>query len=84
MPPANSPYYASQRPMTPTPDYNMAAVRGMRPPTPAYGSMPVQQRIRGPHPSQMMSSASDPSSMMMNNNPMGLQSTPPPPSMNPR
>jgi hypothetical protein len=79
MQPSNSPYYSSQRPMTPTPDYNMAAVRGMRPTTAPYGNMPVQQRVRA----QLSSSTSDPS-MSMNNNPMGLQSTPPPPSVTPR
>jgi hypothetical protein len=80
MPPSNSPYYSSQRPMTPTPDYNMAAVRSMRPGTSPYGNVPVQQRMRAP---QLSSATSDPS-MSMNNNPMGLQSTPPPPSVTPR
>ncbi|CAF1139285.1 unnamed protein product, partial [Rotaria sordida] len=80
MPPTNSSYYPSQRPMTSTPDYNMVATaRGIRPPTTvAYGTLPVQ-RVRAPIPSQLSSSTSDPTTGI-NNNPMGLQSTPPPPS----
>ncbi|CAF2062752.1 unnamed protein product [Rotaria magnacalcarata] len=84
MSPANSPYYPPQRPMTPTPDYNMAsAARGIRPVNVGYGNLPVQ-RIRTPLPSQLSSPTNDPTTGM-NNNPMGLQSTPPPPpSVNPR
>jgi hypothetical protein len=67
MQPNNSPYYASQRPLTPSPDYNMAAARGMRPASP-YGTLPVQQRVRAP---QLSSSTSDPTAGM------GLQSPPP-------
>jgi hypothetical protein len=77
MPPSNSPYYPSQRPMTSTPpDYNMAAMRGMRPATAPYGNVPTQQRVRAPLAPQLSSSTGDPS--------MGLQSTPPPPSVTPR
>lgn len=83
MQPSNSPYYPPQRQMGPTPDYNMAMVRGMRPGTAPYGAMPVQQRVRTPLPGQLPSSTNDPSMGGMNN-PMGLQSTPPPPSLTPR
>jgi hypothetical protein len=83
MSPANSPYYSSQRPMTPTPDYNMIAARGMRPAMTPYGTLPVQQRVRTPLAPQLSSSTSDPTTGM-NNNPMRLQSTPPPPSVTPR
>jgi hypothetical protein len=83
MPQPNSPYYASQRPMTPAPDYNMATARGIRPSPAAYGTLPVQQRVRTPLASQLSSSTSDPTTGM-NNNPMGLRSTPPPPSVTPR
>jgi hypothetical protein len=83
MPPANSPYYSSQRPMTPTSDYNMATARGIRPTTSPYANLPIQQRVRTPLAPQLSSSSSDPSTGM-NNNPMGLQSTPPPPSVTPR
>lgn len=84
MAPNNSSYYSSQRPMTPTPDYSMAMARGMRPATAPYGSVPMQQRMRAPYPGQLPSSMGDPSMSGMNTNPMGLQSTPPPPSVTPR
>ena len=62
----------------------MVQARGIRPPPPAaYGTLPVQQRIRTPLAPPMSSVASDPS-MGMTPNPMGLQSTPPPPSVTPR
>jgi len=83
MPPTNSPYYSSQRPMAPTPDYNMAAARGIRPTNVPYATLSVQQRVRTPLTPQLSSSPSDPT-MGMNTNPMGLQSTPPPPSVTPR
>ncbi|CAF3707592.1 unnamed protein product [Rotaria sp. Silwood1] len=89
MPPTNAPYYPSQRSMTPTPDYNMAAAaaaaRGIRPTSAtaaSYSTLPVQ-RVRAPLPSQLSSSTSD-LTTVMNNNSMGLQSTPPPPSVTPR
>ncbi|CAF1312058.1 unnamed protein product [Adineta steineri] len=83
MPQTNSPYYPSQRPMAPTSDYNMAMTRGIRPPNPAYNNLAVQQRVRTPLTSQLSSSTNDPTAGM-NTNPMGLQSTPPPPSVTPR
>jgi hypothetical protein len=70
----NNAYYSSQRPLTPSSDYNMSVARAIRPSAP-YGSLPVQQRV--------LSSTSDPMTSM-NNNPMGFQSTPPPPSVTPR
>lgn len=76
MPPTSNAYYSTQRPMTPTPDYNMNIGRGMRlPSTPAnaYGSLPTQQR------GYMPSTTNDLSAGMNTNIPMGLQSTPPPP-----
>ena len=84
--PANSPYYPVQRPVTPSPDYNMAAAaaRGMRPGSP-YGVLPMQQRGRTPIGPPLTSSASDPTAAGMSSHPMGLQSTPPPPpSVTPR
>ena len=82
MPPTNSPYFPPQRPVTPASDYNMVTARGIRPTNIAYGTVPVQ-RIRTPLPAQLSSTVSDPMTCM-NNNPIGLQPTPPPPSVNPR
>jgi hypothetical protein len=77
MPPTNNAYYPPpQRPITPSPDYNMSVGRGMRlpsAPTNAYGALPVQQR------GYMPSSTNDLSAGMNTNNSIGLQSTPPPP-----
>jgi len=64
MPPTNNTYYSSQRPLTPSSDYNMNVSRGIRPPN-TYGTLPVQQRVFPP------SSTNDLT--------IGLQSTPPPP-----
>lgn len=85
--PTNPPYYSTQRSMPGSPaDYNMAAAaaaaRGMRPANP-YGPMAVQQRLRAPVGPPLSSSISDPSTGMTPNS-MGLQSTPPPPSVTPR
>ncbi|UJR31544.1 hypothetical protein I4U23_019032 [Adineta vaga] len=68
MPPTNNTYYSSQRPMTPTSEYNMSVGRGIRlssAPTNTYGTIPVQPRMYA-----------SPSS---NDFSMGIQSTPPPP-----
>jgi hypothetical protein len=47
MPPINNAGYPSQRPLTPSPDYNMSVGRGIRvqsvPPNP-YGTLPIQQQ----------------------------------------
>ena len=64
VPPTNNAYYSPHRPMTPTPDYNMSAVRGpaIRPasiPGNAYGSLSGQTRARTPLPTSLSSSASD-------------------------
>lgn len=75
MPTTNNSYYAAQRPMAPSADYNISVGRGMRlpsAPTTAYGTLPVQQR------GYMPSSTNDLSAGMNNNNSLGLQSTPPP------
>jgi hypothetical protein len=76
MPPTNNAYYPSQRPLTPTPDYNMSVGRGIRAqsvPSNTYGTIPVQQRGYIP------TSTNDLTSGINNNNTIGLQSTPPPP-----
>jgi len=76
MPPTNNVYYPSQRPLTPTPDYNMSVGRGIRVPSVpqnTYGTLPVQQRGYIP------SSTNDLTAGINNNNTIGLQSTPPPP-----
>lgn len=76
MPPTNNAYYSQQRPLTPSPDYNMSVGRGIRvqsvPPN-SYGTLTVQQR------GYMSSSTNDLSAGINNNNTIGLQSTPPPP-----
>ncbi len=76
MPPTNNAYYPSQRPLTPTPDYNMSVGRGIRAQSVSsntYGTIPVQQRGYIP------TSTNDLTSGINNNNTIGLQSTPPPP-----
>jgi hypothetical protein len=76
MPPTNNTYYPLQRPMTSSPDYNMTVERGIRLPTNAYGTLPGQQRVF------IQPSTSD-LTTGINNNTIGLQSTPPPPSVTP-
>jgi hypothetical protein len=78
MQPTHNPYYPSQRPLTPSNDYNMSIIRGpaVRPgpmPTNAYGTLTMQQRARAPmHPSLSLSNNDLPTGM--NSNPTGLPS----------
>ena len=78
--PSNAGYYSNQRPLVPpTSDYNMAMARGMRPNNP-YAMAP---RMRPPLTTQLSAPMTDPTTGMPTNS-MGLQSTPPPPSVTPR
>ncbi|CAF1106206.1 unnamed protein product [Rotaria sordida] len=84
MPPTNNTYYNSQRPITPSPDYNMSVGRGIRltsVPTNAYGTLPVQQRIFVPPSTSDLTTGINNNNN--NNNTIGLQSTPPPSSVIP-
>lgn len=80
MPPTANTYYATQRPLAPTPDYTMSVGRGnIRAPSNNYGTMPVQQQQQQQRP-YIPSTTNDLTTGINNNpNPMGLQSTPPPP-----
>jgi hypothetical protein len=79
MPPTNNTYYPVQRPLTPSSDYNMNVERGMRLssiPANTYGTLAVQQRGFVPPSTGDLTTG-------INNNTIGLQSTPPPPSVTP-
>ena len=75
MPPTNNTYYPVQRPLTPSSDYNMNRLSSI--PANTYGTLPVQQRVFVPP------STGDLTTGINNNNTIGLQSTPPPPSVTP-